>query len=45
MSKGDMLLISADACIEEISVKEFNTTEINSIKKRYGHLRQRSKAP
>lgn len=31
--------------ITEISVSEFNVTQINRIKKEYGGLRQESKAP
>lgn len=31
--------------ITEISVSEFNITQINRIKKEYGGLRQESKAP
>ena len=31
--------------ISEISVAEFNVTQINRIKKEYGGLRQESKAP
>ena len=39
------LLILADSEIRELSVKEYNMQQINSIKHKYPELRQKSKAP
>jgi len=44
-SNGGMPLIAITEDVEEISVKEFNVRQINSIKGKYSHLRQQSKAP
>lgn len=42
--KENFPLISVQS-VEEISVDKFNVENINLIKKKYAHLRQKSKGP
>lgn len=43
-TKGGLPLVSV-CSVEEISVSEYNKSVVNTVKKKYGNLRQKSKGP
>jgi hypothetical protein len=43
-TKGVLPLVSVQS-VSEISAEEYNKGVVNLVKKKYGHLRQKSKGP
>lgn len=41
----EILLLNEDCKVEEIQTRDYNVKVVNSLKKKYPHLRQRSKVP